>query len=165
MSVRGWTRREVGRAALMAGAVAASPALFGQHPFRHKKEKNEAVDPIAPSVTGTNSLRAHAAARGLLYGAAVVPSLLDVDGLAAGSTNDAYTQLVSQQCNILVAENAMKWASLRPAPDRFEFSDADKLMRFADLAGQRVRGHNLCWHEALPAWFKDTATKDNARQI
>jgi endo-1,4-beta-xylanase len=38
-------------------------------------------------------------------------------------------------------------------------------MRFAQLAGQRLRGHNLCWHEGLPAWFKTTATKDNARLL
>ena len=31
--------------------------------------------------------------------------------------------------------------------------------------GRRYRGHNLCWHEALPDWFEGTVTKENARQI
>jgi endo-1,4-beta-xylanase len=114
---------------------------------------------------GPDSLRAHAQAHGLLYGAAVVPQLLDVDGLAAGSTSDPYTQLVAAQANIVVAENAMKWGPLRPTPASFNFTQADRLMRFASLAGQKVRGHNLCWHEQLPMWFKSTATKDNAKQL
>jgi endo-1,4-beta-xylanase len=101
----------------------------------------------------------------LLYGAAVNPALLDVDGVASGSTTDGYTQLVEQQTNILVAENAMKWAALRPTAQSFDFAQADRLMRFAALTGDRVRGHNLCWHEALPAWFAATANKDNARKL
>jgi endo-1,4-beta-xylanase len=125
-----------------------------------------ALDSPAPILaTGADSLRSHAAAHGLLYGTAVVPQLLDVDGFAAGKTSDAYTQLIAAQANILVAENAMKWGALRPAPDKFDFTQADKLMRFAVVAGQRVRGHNLCWHESIPGWLKTTATKDNARQL
>jgi endo-1,4-beta-xylanase len=120
--------------------------------------------PVASkSVTGADSLRAHAAARGLLYGAAIDPEILDVDGVAAGSTSDGYTLLIKEQAGILVAENAMKWAGLRPGPSIFDFTLADKLMRFAGLAGQRVRGHNLCWHEALPSWFKSTVNATNAR--
>ncbi len=59
----------------------------------------------------------------------------------------------------------MKWGALRPSPTSFDFAQADKLMRFAKLTGQRVRGHNLCWHEGNPAWLKTTATKENARQL
>jgi endo-1,4-beta-xylanase len=114
---------------------------------------------------GPESLRAHAQARGLLYGAAVVTELLDVDGASAGKTADPYTQLVLSQANIVVAENAMKWHAMRPGPATFDFTQADRLMRFAQAANQKVRGHNLCWHEALPEWFQTTATKDNARQL
>jgi endo-1,4-beta-xylanase len=94
-----------------------------------------------------------------------VPELLDVDGFAAGTTSDGYTRLVAEQANIVVAENAMKWQALRPTAVTFDFTQADKLMRFAELASQRVRGHNLCWHESVPAWFQSTATKDNARKL
>jgi endo-1,4-beta-xylanase len=151
-----WTRRELGRFALTAGAAAATP----------KWARAAQVDlSTRQRVIGSDSLRVHAVARGLLYGAAVNPALLDVDGAAAGSTADGYTQLVQGQTNILVAENAMKWAALRPTAESFDFAQADRLMRFAALAGDRVRGHNLCWHEALPAWFSATANKDNARKL
>jgi endo-1,4-beta-xylanase len=29
----------------------------------------------------------------------------------------------------------------------------------------KVRGHNFVWHAQLPTWFKDVATKDNAKKI
>jgi endo-1,4-beta-xylanase len=150
-----WTRRGFLRTGLAASAAIAMARSAGAW--------------NAPSsgsgVSGPESLRAHAEARGFLYGAAVATELLDVDGAAAGKTADPYTQLVLSQANIVVAENAMKWGPLRPSPTTFEFTQADRLMRFARVADQKVRGHNLCWHESLPSWFATTATKDNARQL
>jgi endo-1,4-beta-xylanase len=149
------TRREFGRAALALGASAMLPGWM----------RAQELDAQPPSVSfsGPNSLRFHAAARGLLYGAAVNPALLDVDGVAAGGTNDIYALLVKEQAGIVVPENAMKWEGLRPAPSIFDFTQADRFMRSAALAGQKVRGHNLCWHEALPSWFKSTVNQANAR--
>jgi endo-1,4-beta-xylanase len=151
-----WTRRNLLKSSVAVSASAALPAWL---------KAGQLASGFRVNVTGTDSLRAHAVSRGLLYGAAVNPLLLDVDGLAAGSTADPYTQLVVSQANIVVAENAMKWSALRPTPGVFNFAPADRLLRFAALAGQRVRGHNLCWHEQLPDWFNTTATRDNARNL
>lgn len=153
------TRRQFEKAALAMGLAAARPGWLGALGRR----KPEAAPGL--NVTGPGSLRAHAAARGLMFGAAVNPARLDVEGVAAGRTADLYTQLVLAQSAILVAENAMKWAGLRPTPETFDFALADRLMRFADLAGQRVRGHNLCWHQGLPSWFQAAVTADNARRL
>jgi endo-1,4-beta-xylanase len=159
------TRRQFGWSALGMGAAARlgleAAALEGLFDARAKGQ----AAANASDVTGANSLEAHAAARGHLYGAAVVPELLDVEGIVAGHSSDGYTNLVTAQTGILVGENAMKWPALRPSADQFDFTGADRLMRFANLTGKRVRGHNLCWHEALPRWFQGTVTKDNARQI
>ena len=159
------TRRQFGWAALgvgAAGALGLGWAAVEVPQWQRKRKYAAAVD---PGVTGANSLAAHAAANGLLYGAAVDPELLDVEGIAAGHTDDAYTQLFAEQTRILVAENAMKWFALRPAPDRFDFANADRMMRFARLTGKVVRGHNLCWHEGLPGWFAKAVNKENARQF
>jgi endo-1,4-beta-xylanase len=59
----------------------------------------------------------------------------------------------------------MKWVALRPTAETFDFAQADRLMQFVTLTGDGVRGHNLCWHEALPPWFKTTATRENARKL
>lgn len=108
----------------------------------------------APDNAGT--LRAHASAHGLFYGSAVDTGLL--------RTDPAYRELLATQCNILVAENAMKWAALHPAPDHYTFDQADELLAFAQQHSIAVRGHNLCWHEALPPWFATTVTPQNAAQ-
>jgi len=150
------TRRKFLRTASAAGAIAA-----GLLPARL-----QAIQ-AAPSIddSSANSPRTRAKAHGLLFGAAVVPSLLDVDGIASGNTADPYTRMFAAQAGILVGENCMKWRMLRPAPGIFDFTQADRMMRFASLAGQRVRGHNLCWHESVPDWLRTTVTKDNARQL
>jgi endo-1,4-beta-xylanase len=116
-----------------------------------------ATAPTLNDVAGPRSLRAHAAARGLLVGCAVNPDKLDAE--------PDYARTVADQANILVPENAMKWAALRPTPDQFDFRKADDIVVFALSHEQRVRGHNLCWHESIPAWFASTVTKDNAAQI
>lgn len=136
------TRREfLGMATAALGTLAPHAAMWGQ---------------IA-SLAGGNSLRAHAEARGLLIGCAVVPERL---------TGEAeYGSTIAEQSNLLVAENVMKWAALRPAIDKFDFQRADAILAFAAAQNQKVRGHNLCWHEALPAWFAGSVTKENARNV
>jgi endo-1,4-beta-xylanase len=134
------TRREfLGMASVTALSLASGHAAWGQ------------------SFTAAASLRAHAATRGLLIGCAVVPERL--------ANEKDYGNTVAEQSNLLVAENVMKWKALRPAIDKFDFHGADAILAFAATHGQKVRGHNLCWHEALPDWFAGSVTKDNARQI
>jgi endo-1,4-beta-xylanase len=108
-------------------------------------------------IWGPGSLRSHAEAHGLLVGCAVVPERLQSD--------TQYAATVAAQANLLVAENAMKWGALRPAPDKFDFTGADRVLAFAQAHNQRLRGHNLCWHESLPAWFAGRVTKENARDF
>lgn len=109
------------------------------------------------AITGQGSLKAHAAARGLLAGAAVNTRLLRSDA--------NYARVLREQYSILVAENVMKWGPLRPAPDKYSFEEADALVAFAEQNHIKMRGHNLLWHEALPHWFESTVNKDNAERF
>jgi endo-1,4-beta-xylanase len=145
-----------------AGAALAAAGIGEWLHLGNQSRNRAATD---PGVNGANSLQAHAAGRGLAYGAAVVPKWLDVDGIGKGRTSDAYTQLVMGQTGILVDEYTTYWKTLRPSPERFDFSSVDRLMRFARLTGKQVRGHVLVWHEAMPDWFGRVATKENARQL
>jgi len=145
------TRRKFLKSAAVTAAM--SPFIGAARPmWADIQDQHAPVD-----VSGAQSLRAHAEAHGLLVGCAVVPERLNKE--------PRYARVVAAQANILVAENAMKWKALRPAPDKFDFSGADAILAFASAHGQKVRGHNLCWHEALPDWFAATVTKENARQI
>lgn len=138
------SRRSFGKQMLALGAVTAATPIWSQ--------SGPSVEPY----TGAASLKAHAKAHGLYAGTAVNMGLLAHDAV--------YKQTLVDQYNIVVAENAMKWAPLRPAPDTFDFVEADALMAFAEPNGMAVRGHNLCWHEQLPKWFDGTVTKENAQQ-
>jgi endo-1,4-beta-xylanase len=135
--------------------AAALPAVraYGAAPRR----VSDGPMPRLVEMTGERSLRAHAEAAGLLVGCAVVPEKLDGE--------PAYGATVAEQANLLVPENAMKWAALRPAIDRFDFRRADEILAFAATHNQKVRGHNLCWHEALPDWFAGEVNAGNAHQI
>jgi len=59
----------------------------------------------------------------------------------------------------------MKWNALRPAPDRFDFSQADRVADFARSIGVVMHGHCLVWHEALPEWVAGTVTPRNAAAL
>lgn len=103
------------------------------------------------------TLREAAEQKGFLVGTAV--------GAAPLRHDPAYAELIRQQANIVVAENAMKFGPIQPAPDRFFFEDADALFAFAAANGMKVRGHNFVWHRQLPRWFAGSATKENAAAI
>jgi len=64
--------------------------------------------------------------------------------------------LARSQFNQFTPENAMKWATIQPEPDRFDFTRADGVMDIAEAAGGNVHGHVFIWHEAAPDWiFED----------
>jgi endo-1,4-beta-xylanase len=156
-------RRAFARSAAAFGLITGASAVLADK----KKPENRVPADAVPgaSFEGMNSLRAHGAAFGVPVGCAAVPELLDMTGAQAGKSSDPYTRTVMAQTAILVPENAMKWSSLRPTTTTYEFGQADKLVAFAGVNGQLIRGHNLCWHEQLPKWFDATATKDNARDL
>lgn len=67
-------------------------------------------------------------------------------------TNTKYRALVVKEFNSVTAENAMKFASLHPSADTYDWAEADYLVNFAVENGMRVHGHTLNWYKSLPAW-------------
>jgi len=101
-------------------------------------------------------LRDLALSRSLFFGTAVSDSQLH---------RPDFTPLLLDQCSILVPENQMKWTATHPAPDRFDFTQADFFANFAESNHLLMRGHNLCWHEHNPPWLEQTVTPQNASKI
>ncbi len=145
------TRREWMRQAVGLTAVAAMPeSLCGKVPARTPENQPS-------SIAGAGSLKAHAAARGLLAGCAVNANLFRED--------ERFRKLLAEQYNIVVPENCLKWNVLRPTANTYDFADPDSLIAFAEAHRMKIRGHNFVWHEALPAWFAGTVNEDNAQRF
>jgi endo-1,4-beta-xylanase len=102
-------------------------------------------------------LKEHAAAKGLLYGAACEFSVL--------STNASMVAAYEQECAIVVPANELKWGRLRPSRDRFDFSEGDWLADFAQAQGMQFRGHTLLWDRYNPQWLQLAANTQNAEQL
>jgi endo-1,4-beta-xylanase len=93
------------------------------------------------------SLRDLADPYGLLIGSAVSASVLEKDPM--------YGEVIAREFNILTPENAMKFAQIHPARDRYDFTQADALVAFAEDNGMAVRGHTLVWDKDLPNWLTE----------
>ena len=100
-------------------------------------------------------LRARAAAKGLLYGAAAAYGPLQTDR--------AYAEHFAEECGIVVPENVLKFGPVHPEPERYNFAPADFLADFAQKNQMKMRGHTLVWHNQLAPWVASTLTRENAR--
>jgi endo-1,4-beta-xylanase len=101
----------------------------------------------------SETLREAGAKKNLLVGSAVSYRQLE---------RGDYRKLLADQASIVVSENDMKWQLIHPEVQRYEFTHPDALIAFAAKSNQKVRGHNLCWHNQLPSWFQSVATPGNA---
>lgn len=72
----------------------------------------------------------------------------------------AYRQLVAAQFSTVTPENEMKWEVVAPERGKFEFGAADDIVRRADEAGQKIRGHTLVWHAQTPRWVRELGPAD-----
>ena len=71
---------------------------------------------------------------------------------AAGQDTCA-SKVVKRHFNSIVAENCMKCEVIHPKEDRFDFTEADRLVRFGEENDMAVIGHCLIWHSQLAPWF------------
>lgn len=70
------------------------------------------------------------------------------------NVNVDYTKLCDTEFVSITPENHMKMGWLQPVRNRFDFTKADAIVKFATDRGIRVHGHTLVWHQTLPTWVK-----------
>ena len=100
----------------------------------------------APALENTDTgLRQLAQKRGMQIGAAVSISPLRNDPL--------YQQVLAQEFNVLVPENAMKFENVHPQKDVFNFQELDEMLAFTKAHQMELRLHPLVWDEQLPSWL------------
>jgi uncharacterized protein (TIGR03437 family) len=88
-------------------------------------------------------------------GAAADSSEENPDPLA---TDPLYASTLGTQYSMLEPENNMKWATIHPQQNTYNFAPGDELMAFAQAHQMKTRGHNLCWEAYNPAWVNTLAT-------
>lgn len=155
----------------LADLCRAQQAGSGSHPdemtvetAQHQPQSPAPTDappaklpPEAEAVSGMQSLEAHARKHGLIAGAAVVVHELERDPVLQ--------RLVGEQYGLIVPENELKWVALRPAKDRFDFTQSDAFFDFAKVHKIQARGHTLVWHNSVPDWLRDGVDKLDVRQL
>jgi len=63
--------------------------------------------------------------------------------------------IIKSQFNTISPENQLKWQSIHPQPDKYDFDGADRYVAFGEKYGMFVIGHTLVWHNQTPAWVFD----------
>ena len=105
------------------------------------------------------------------------PALKDVfkkDFLIGAAINESHSSepangncevaLIKKHFNSISPENVLKWGSIHPAPDHYNFGPADRYVEFGVKNGMFIIGHVLVWHNQTPAWvFKDEQVNPPSR--
>lgn len=69
-----------------------------------------------------------------------------------GNIEAEFEQIHKTQFNAVVAENEMKFDATEPNENTFSYDKGDKMVKYAQENGMRVRGHALAWHSQVPNW-------------
>ncbi|KAE8393556.1 glycoside hydrolase superfamily [Aspergillus alliaceus] len=99
---------------------------------------------------------AHLAQAAGLHDAAVAKGLLYF-GTATDNPELTNTPYVAQLNNTgdfgqITPGNSQKWDATEPTQNQFSFTKGDVVADLADANDQKLRCHNLVWHQQLPNW-------------
>lgn len=119
-----------------------------------------ASTPLWSRITRASSttLKAAAAARGIIYGA----NNRDADLITGDS---AYANLIIEQCALAEAAGPFSWRELRPTPNAFDFGKADAFVSWARGHGLLMSECHLMWHRGTPKWLPGTVNTSNWRDL
>ena len=118
-------------AAFVAVTVLTAPGRYGLHGAEAREQRWR----------GQPSLRQLADRLGIRFGSAVMVRDMRRD--------PRYSPLLAREFNSVTPFVEMKWGTIHPAPDRYDFSQADDLVAFAVGHGMRVRGHALVYGQVV----------------
>lgn len=62
-------------------------------------------------------------------------------------------ELIDKHFNAISPDNCLKAERVHPAPDVWNFKNADEYVKFAEDHGLWMLGHTLCWHNQTPDHF------------
>ncbi len=81
-------------------------------------------------------------------------------------TDKRSLEIVNKHFNSIVAENVMKSEEIQPKEGKFNFSIADKFIKYGEENHLHMVGHTLIWHSQAPKWFfTDAEGNDVSREV
>lgn len=115
-------------------------------------------DPAPPDSTGQQNpdpttLRGWADSAGVNIGTAVADNPL--------RTEDQYAEVLTREFNQVTPENVMKWNTIHPSRDSYNFGPGDTLVDTAEANDMDVHGHTLVWHSQNPSWLEDNSWSED----
>ncbi len=76
------------------------------------------------------------------------------------------TPIIKAQFNSISPENILKWESVHPRPDQYDFAGPDQYVRFGESNNMYIIGHTLVWHSQTPRWvFQDDHGNPATREL
>jgi endo-1,4-beta-xylanase len=64
--------------------------------------------------------------------------------------------IITSQFNSITPENVLKWESVHPEPNKYNFESPDRYVAFGEKYHMFIIGHTLVWHNQTPRWvFQD----------
>jgi len=109
---------------------------------------------IPPTICNATTLKeaGKCSNRNILIGTAISPNRLN-------------NSIASREFNYVTPENEMKWQNVEGTENRFNFSQADAIVNWAQQNGIKVKGHCLVWHSQLAGWVNQARGRDRVLAI
>jgi len=60
--------------------------------------------------------------------------------------------IIKAQFDSITPENVLKWESVHPLPDKYDFEASDRYIAFGQSNHMAIIGHTLVWHSQTPKW-------------
>jgi endo-1,4-beta-xylanase len=80
--------------------------------------------------------------------------------------NELSANLVKEHFNSITNENILKWESVHPSLDEYDFEPADRFVEFGEKNDMFIIGHTLIWHNQTPKWvFENDEGNPVSREI
>lgn len=126
-------------------------------PFQPSASAYSSATPTTPGEAATATLRSLGDAHGMYIGTSTHPAYFEIPD---------YVNLLTREFNTLIPGNSMKWETIHPEPERYDFTEGDAIVNFAQAHGMTVIGHTLVWDLQQPDWLtKGEHSRDEWIQI